>query len=102
MRSLFVAVLLLSTVFACVGCGGGTASTNQPTPTPTPIATPSPTPTPAGGIPVPANGAYFGAWVNPSGTVSPTATDIENYTETLESQVGRTFALHMHFYQWGS
>ena len=47
-------------------------------------------------IPVPANGAYFGAWVNPPGAVNE-----EGKTETLESQINRSLVLHMHYYGWG-
>lgn len=52
---------------------------------------------PAVPVPVPASGAYFGAWANPTGNGSA-----ETNAEALESQIGRTLRLHMHYYQWGS
>jgi hypothetical protein len=56
-------------------------------------------------IPVPGNGAYFGAWVNPdksSSSSSSSSGGFEAQTETLESQIGRKLALHMHYYDWGT
>ncbi len=50
-----------------------------------------------GNVPVPVRGAYFGAFVNPPGT-----TNQETATETLETSIGRTLALHMHYYPWGN
>ncbi|GLQ91427.1 glycoside hydrolase family 26 protein [Dyella acidisoli] len=49
-------------------------------------------------IPPPANGAYFGAWVNPNGDVS----QVPQATKALEVAIGRTLALHMHYYPWRS
>lgn len=39
---------------------------------------------------------YFGAMVNPTGSNGP----YEGDTERLESQIGRTFALHAEYYTW--
>ena len=52
---------------------------------------------PAVPVPVPASGAYFGAWANPTGSGS-----VEGNAEALESQIGRTLRLHMHYYGWGN
>lgn len=51
-------------------------------------------------IPIPAVGAYFGAYANPVGTPGPSDAAIESDTETLEAQIGRNFTLHMHYYHW--
>jgi hypothetical protein len=48
-------------------------------------------------VPVPASGAYFGAWANPTSTGT-----VEANAEALESQIGRTLRLHMHYYAWGN
>ncbi|GLQ98230.1 glycoside hydrolase family 26 protein [Dyella mobilis] len=44
----------------------------------------------------PASGAYFGAWVNPPGTND----QFPQATKNLETAIGRTLALHMHYYAW--
>jgi hypothetical protein len=65
------------------------------------VATGCSVPTGALNVPVPANCAYFGAWANPAaGGTSPA--NVAPYTATLEQQAGRTLALHMHYYGWGT
>lgn len=53
-------------------------------------------PSPSTPVPVPAQGAYLGAWVNPAGDPAQE----ESQTQTFESQIGRKLALHMHYYGW--
>jgi hypothetical protein len=91
----------LSLALCCsvpTGCGGSNGSTAAPAP----VATRTPSPVVLSNVPVPANAAYFGAWANPSGVPQPSPAQIEAFTETLESQLGRTLRLHMHYYNWAS
>jgi hypothetical protein len=46
----------------------------------------------------PTSGAYLGASVNPASNSST----LEAQAELLESHIGRTLALHMHYYGWGA
>ncbi|MDR3734545.1 MAG: glycosyl hydrolase [Acidobacteriaceae bacterium] len=48
-----------------------------------------------GGLLIPTTGAYFGAWANPPGSGS-VATEIA----ALETQIGRQFAIHLHYFSW--
>jgi hypothetical protein len=76
------------------------------TPTTSPTATPSPAPTStpvqSQKIPVPSAGhAYFGAYVNLT-NCQGCLQQIETDTETMESSLGRTFAIHNHYYDFAS
>jgi hypothetical protein len=88
-----------------VGAGAGSTITEivgAATPVITPIASNLPaTANAVTNVPVPTSTVYFGAWANPTaGNTGPAL--VESYTSTLESQVGRTFATHMHYYGWGT
>ena len=90
------AALLLAACAVVPGCGSGTS-----TPTPTPVTNSCTVPSGSSNVPVPSNCAYFGAWVNPTGGGTSPAS-VSSYTTTLESQIGRKLALHMHYYGWGT
>lgn len=90
MRTKFGTALAVAAACAVSACGGGGASSTTPPPqsfSPLPIVTPTPV-----GLQTPStsDAIYLGAFV-PSAAGSINA---------LESQVGRTLAMDMHYYQW--
>lgn len=50
----------------------------------------------------PISGAYLGAWANPAGGGPPTPspTELIQETATLEGNMVRPLALHMHYFDW--
>jgi hypothetical protein len=83
-------VLLATATTACGGGGGGATTSSFAQALPTPAVTF------AGNPPlVPAQDIYLGAFAN-----TGTSASDEDDLATLESQIGRKFALSMHYYSW--
>jgi len=91
---LTVCILSIAASLSMAGCSASSTSSIGPTSNCT-VATG------ASNVPIPNNCVYFGAWANPTAGPSD-PTDVNSYTTTLESQVGRTFVTHMHYYGWGT
>lgn len=92
LRMLAAAAICVA-AFAIAGCGEGSAP-SQTTSVPN-LGGGTPTPNPNIYTPQPGS-AYFGIYVNPSQTPSPSP----SLLDTFESQVGRTMALSPHYYSF--
>ena len=65
----------------------------------------TPTPAAAGRVSgklVPASGAYIGAFVNPTDSMTLSTTDHENLVLQFESMIGRKLDVEMYYYHWGN
>lgn len=94
-------ILLFCACFAACGEGSNssTLSSGSAVPTPTPTRTPLTAPINAGALLPPAGTNYLGAYVNTSGL---NGGNTPKDTALLESQIGRTLALHMYYQAWAT
>jgi hypothetical protein len=83
----------LAFILFSIGCGSSSRNSTQPTSASCLTSADDKVPVPQSTC------AYFGAYVNPTGG---TGTSGEVVTEALETQLGRTLALHMQYVAWGT